>query len=45
MTNFSKEFSQHYCSICKAYEIFKSKNKNTFECMNCQKYKLTIMKQ
>ena len=44
MTNFSKEFPQHYCPICKVYEIFKRKNKNTYKCMKCEKYTLKIMK-
>ena len=45
MTNFSKEFPQHYCPKCKVYEIFKRKNKNTFECMKCQKYTLILINE
>lgn len=45
MTNFSKEFPQYYCPKCKVYEIFKRKNKNTFECMKCQKYTLILINE
>lgn len=42
MTNFSKEFPQHYCPICNAYQIFKKEQNNTYKCMKCEKYTLSI---
>lgn len=44
MTNFSKEFPQYYCPICKVYQIFKNEQNNKYKCMNCQKYTLKITK-
>lgn len=41
----TNDFTQHYCPICRVYEIFNKKDNNTYKCMKCQKYTLTIMNQ
>lgn len=42
--NFSNDFHQYYCPICKVYQIFKRNKKNKYKCMNCENYTLSILK-